>query len=104
MPNEGLENWVKELEIEELPAPYQPLARILGVELTIKLAQELGGMNVYLPKTDKLLQQLRDQKIRQEFDGGNHRELARRYQLSESRIRQILAEDGTNVDQLRLFG
>lgn len=99
-----LTSWLSEVTVEELPATYQSLARILGVELTLKLAEELGGTSIYLPKTDKLIQQLRDRKIRDEFDGGNHKTLARRYQLSESRIRQILAETDADSNQLTLFG
>jgi Mor family transcriptional regulator len=86
-------NWFKEISIEDLPAPYQALANVIGIELTFRLVEELGGSCLYLPKTDKIYIQLRNQRIQKEFNGANHKELSKRYKLSTSRIRQILADN-----------
>ena len=83
-------DWTKEIKVEDLPEVYQTIAEVIGVEHTVKLARALGGTYCYLPKLDKLLQEIRDRRIKQEFTGFNHKKLALKYGLSEIRIRQIL--------------
>ncbi len=71
----------------KLPQPYHRIARIIGVDATLKLARELGGERIYLPKLTTVT---RDEEIRQRYDGYNIRELAREYGLSERWIRKIV--------------
>lgn len=97
------EEWMAEICVEDLPEPYQSLAKRVGIEATIELAEEVGGLNLYFPKLDKTLQRIRDRRLRAEFDGGNHKELARKYNLTESRVRQIVAERELDLQQMRLF-
>lgn len=77
--------------MEDLPEVYQDVARAVGVENTLRLAEYLGGMYMYFPKLDALLRQKRDEAIRAEFDGSNYRALARKHKLTEQRIRDIVA-------------
>ena len=79
-----------EITVECLPENYQEIARIAGVDAAVKLSQYLGGSRLYYPKIDSLIRKKRDERIRREFDGANHRELARRYDLTETRIRDIV--------------
>ena len=82
--------WIKEITIEDLPEAYQEIARIIGIENALKLFEYLGGLAFYFPKIDALIQKKRDDVIRREFTGANHKDLARRYCLSERWIRQIV--------------
>ena len=95
------EKWLKELTSKDLPEPYQEISQLVGLEGTLKLADKYQGTSIYLPKLDAALRKIRDEKIKQEFSGSNHRELARKYGLTEIWVRQILAEKGP--DQMSLF-
>lgn len=90
MSNAWLAEIIDNIRIEDLPESYQTVAEIIGKENTIKLARHLGGVPVYFPKLDTLIQRKRDERIRQEFNGVNHRDLARKYDLTERWIREIV--------------
>lgn len=79
-----------EIPVQSLPETYQEVARIIGMENALRLAQHIGGGRIYYPKIESLLRDKRDEKIRAEFTGFNHRELARKYSLTETWIRDIV--------------
>jgi len=101
-----MEKWLNEIAAEIsaecLPESYQTLAEIIGVENTLKLARLLGGLVYYYPKLDTLLQKKRDDLIRREFNGTNHKELAIKYGLTERWIREIVQARPSH-DQADLF-
>lgn len=78
------------IAIESLPREYQMVAEIAGKATALKLAQCLGGTRVYYPKIESLIRDVRDECIRAEFTGFNHRDLARKYSLTETWIRDIV--------------
>ncbi|MDI3480807.1 MAG: hypothetical protein PWQ97_462 [Tepidanaerobacteraceae bacterium] len=84
------------IEAGELSWPYKELCELVGLDDTIAIARWFGGLSVYFPKYETVLRQLRDKKMLQEFDGKNFRELAMKYGLSESMVRNII---GKNVDK-----
>lgn len=90
-----MEQWVEhilaDLTMEDLPEAYQAVARTVGIENAVRLSADLGGLNYYFPQLDKMLREKRNALIRREFSGTNHKELARRYRLSEVQIREIVA-------------
>jgi len=73
-----------------LPEIYQDLAGMVGLEAALMLGREFGGMSVYIPKIETSLREWRDENIRRDFTGGNIRQLARKYRLTSTRVRQIL--------------
>jgi Mor family transcriptional regulator len=90
-----MNNWLKEIAaeipLEDLPEEYQIVAELFGVDGALRLAKESGGMRIYVPKFEKLIRARRDERIRAEFNGANHRELARKYELTETWVREIVA-------------
>ncbi len=56
------------------------------------LADYFGGTHVYIPKMEKLLKKVKYKAIIEEFDGGNIRKLAKKYDVSESTVYRILKE------------
>lgn len=90
MPNDWLSEIAAEMTPEMFHEGFQPVAEVCGVEAALRLAQQMGGGRIYVPKFESLIRERRDARIRAEFTGFNHRELARRYRLSESWIRQVL--------------
>ena len=62
-----------------------------GTRAVKMLVEHLGGMRFVFPS--KLFNQIeRNEKIRQEFTGFNHDELADRYNLKTRQIRRIVDE------------
>lgn len=90
MNSEWLKEIAAEMTADNLPECYQDIAEIIGVEATLQLSEYLGGTRFYFRKLDGLLMDKRDEQIRKEFTGNNHLPLARKYNLTETRIRDIL--------------
>lgn len=79
-----------DMPINLLPEIYQDLAETVGLDAALALGREFGGMNIYLPKVESALRSWRDINIRREFTGANVSQLARKYHLTQARVRQIL--------------
>lgn len=84
-----MEKLLEGLTVEQLPEQYQRLAEILGIEKLFRLVEEIGGRETYFPKKDKLLQLIRDEQILKEFNGYNHLELAKKYDLTVRWVREL---------------
>jgi Mor family transcriptional regulator len=84
------EKWINELSTDMLPELYQQIVSIIGVENYLSLCKEIGGTNMYIPKFDSVIRPIRDKKIKEEFDGGNYKELAIKYNLCERWVRDII--------------
>ncbi len=62
---------------------------LIGKDELLKLA-ELQSREVYVPSIKEIEKKNRNKRIRQDFTGDNHSELAQSYKLTETRIREIL--------------
>lgn len=80
----------EKIPVNLLPEIYQDLVRTVGMEATLTLGEEFGGMSLYLPKIESALRSWRDINIRNEFTGANIPQLAKKYSLTSARVRQIL--------------
>jgi len=99
-----LDGWIKDLTVDMIPeGPYRDIADTIGVANFIKLAEFVGGSTIYIPKADSFLRPARDLNIKKEFNGYNHSDLAKKYNLSERWIREICGE-GHLEGQITLFG
>jgi hypothetical protein len=103
---EGAPDWLDEIALEDLPKPHADFIELVGDRrAALHLSGKRGGEYMYVPKLDKVLIVLRDRKIRREFTGDNHRDLVRKFHLSDTWIRKILAEGDPVIDdrQAALF-
>ena len=66
------------------------MTKQIGMEVAGHIAQMWGAEVIYIPKNLILLLSVRDRKIFNEFNGTNHRELARKYNVSMQWIYQIV--------------
>lgn len=82
----------QELTKDDLPELYCLIANEIGFENTLKLAKLLGGSYIYFNKIESIERPLRDRHIREEFNGYNYKELAKKYNLTEIQIRNICSE------------
>lgn len=94
------EIWVELAEILYLPLRAAPaLASVPDEGLAVcvvhaiyQMATELGGNAVYIPKGVKLASGQKKRAIAAQFKGHNHAELALAHGVTQTRVRQILAE------------
>jgi Mor family transcriptional regulator len=63
----------------------------LALKMVLSISEYMGGMQVYLPRGDKLKQQIRDMEIYQQFNGRNIAQLTKRHHLTNKRIYEIIA-------------
>lgn len=80
------------LYIPSRPGADHPLAAAIGLPALERLARHHGGEKLQLPKLDAIQRQLRLQELRAlRQDGMSVAGLARRFNLTPRRVRQILA-------------
>ena len=96
---EELLNELSEADAALLGEDCQALIRAIGLEGFKKLIQEFSGVQLYIPKQEKVCRYLRDKKIRQEFDGSNHKTLAKKYGVTEAWCRngQLTSREAGSV-------
>ena len=88
------------IQIEDIPEQYSDIVRALGLEKFIALCDLSGGEVIYIPMLKSLANAARNGEIYKRFTGGNIRQLAAQYKLSQRQIRRIiegqkrLAKDG----------
>ncbi|MDL2288287.1 hypothetical protein LJC32_02780 [Oscillospiraceae bacterium OttesenSCG-928-F05] len=94
---------VDELTLEQIPeGMYRSIAEAIGVTNLYKLSTIVGGATVYIPKSESLLRPPRDARIKKEFNGSNHIELASKYNVTERWVR-TLCGPGNFEGQTTLF-
>ncbi|MDI3477570.1 MAG: hypothetical protein PWQ37_1906 [Candidatus Petromonas sp.] len=88
---EALKNELKaQLTPDLIPHPYNEWAKIVGSENLYEFVEKYGGTTAYIPKSDYLIREVRDNLIRQEYKKGcSYQELMEKYKLSERWIRII---------------
>lgn len=76
---------------QEVKAPIEALART-ALEQVRTLGFQLGGSQPYIPRGAAAAQKEVAEDVCRGFNGNNYGELAAKHDLSESRVRQILAD------------
>ena len=95
--------FAKELTPEHIPEGlWREVAETIGAENLYKLAELIGGATLYIPKPESLTPLPRDAHIRGEFNGWNHLELAKKYNVTDRLVRQVCGP-GCTEGQLNLF-
>lgn len=89
--------------LEVLPGEQREIAKLIGMDAYMQLVRRYGGSQVYIAKADKIEAAVRDEKIRNEFTGGNIHFLSIKYNLSERTIREIVSPFRNLEGQITLF-
>ncbi len=92
--------FVQLVEDEETPPTPERLHKLatLALRQTERLSAEEGGRNFYLGKGVRYRASLRDREMYERFGGRNYNELARAYNLTPTRVRQIM--DAMHADDI----
>lgn len=84
---------VKQIISECQNEAISELVQVLGIESTIKLLENFGGSQLYIPQIETLTKnEYRNSMIFTDFISGmSYRTIANKYELSEISIRKIVA-------------
>ena len=82
---------INKLTIDDVPENLKSVACSIGIDAFRSLIKCAGGTSVYLPSERCITKPVRDRVIRESFCG-DYREMAKRFGISEVRIRKIVGE------------
>lgn len=82
---------IDKLTIDDVPENLKSVACSIGIDAFRSLIKCAGGTSVYLPSERCITKPVRDRVIRESFCG-DYREMARRFGISEVRVRRIVGE------------
>lgn len=68
---------------------YEEIARIIGEEQTVKLYENFRGQQITFPQRLYNTEYV-SKYVKENYDGKNIRELARKFDYSERRVREFL--------------
>jgi Mor family transcriptional regulator len=71
-----------------------PIAAEVAMDVAEHVRKNIGGVATYIPRGINYDLTLRDREVWAKFKGDNYAELAREYDLTEMRVRQIVAQAG----------
>ena len=103
MNGEDIRALMDEIVPEDLPPQWQELAASLGLVNLLQLCRLYGGTSLYIPKYENLIAPAKRRAVGKLFNGRNHKELARRFELSERSIYEIASESNWKKNQISLF-
>ncbi|WP_455437471.1 Mor transcription activator family protein [Hungatella hathewayi] len=84
----------EKLTLEMIPdGIWHTVAEEIGVSNLIKLAELVGGANIYIPKAESFVRPVLYEKIKEEYNGYNTAQLARKYGITERWVREICGDD-----------
>ena len=82
-------DWTQ-VDVDKLSPQFQEIAADVGLDIVRYLIENWGGSVLYIPTMSKLASQTLRKTIRSEYTGSNEKELARKYNVSRTKIRQAL--------------
>lgn len=82
---------IDKLTIDDLHENLKSVAYAIGIDAFRSLIKCAGGTSVYLPSERCITKPIRDRVIRDSFCG-DYKEMARRFGISEVRVRRIVGE------------
>lgn len=87
-----MDPFLDNLTLEQLDGDAFDLAELIGMDAFKKLVEVYGGSSIlYVPTFAKLRNAARDRQLLQEYQSRkNLKHLARKFQMSERRARQII--------------
>lgn len=93
-----------DIVLNDLQEQHRELAEIVGIENLIALSNHFGGMQLYIPQTDKLIKNAKYKAIIEEFDGFNIKKLAKKYYVSESTVYRLVRSQIVSNSKKQLDG
>lgn len=80
------------LQYEDLDENDQDLVDCIGLDNFKNLVRTFGGSSINIKISKNIALDYRNKQICSEFDGGNYKQLARKYNLSKASVYRIIRE------------
>jgi Mor family transcriptional regulator len=81
--------------LEFLPGDLRRIAEVAGLEAALKIARAFRGTCIYVSGLDEIRKQIRDERIRQDYDAGRPvKMISIKYGLTERGVWKILKKPG----------
>lgn len=95
---------LEHVELEHLEGEQRQIAEAIGIEAYRRLVRKYAGTMMYVQTVDTVTRKVRDNMIREEYNGYNIRELATKYGISEQWVRAIVGPAAPPLEgQVNLF-
>ncbi|TCS38488.1 Mor family transcriptional regulator [Paucimonas lemoignei] len=92
---EVLADIAREIHSRLMDHPLLKLEHPIAAEVALGVAEHvrknIGGVATYIPRGLGYELSVRDRQMFEEFTGDNYHQLARKYELTEMRVRQVIA-------------
>ncbi|MCH5193145.1 MAG: DNA-binding protein [Oscillospiraceae bacterium] len=85
---------LENMTIDDLDAEQRALAECIGMDAYKNLLENYAGSCIYVRTPDRVTNRIRNECIREKFNGYNYTELAKEFDLSVVTIRRILRKTG----------
>lgn len=82
---------LEKITYKDIPENSQDLAQLIGIETFKKLVKYMGGSSIYIPKEQTLTRSIRNKIIKENFSG-DIKILAKKHQITQTQIRNILQQ------------
>lgn len=83
-------DFLDRVTLDDLSEQQRAEAEIMGLDTYVELVRFFGGGHIYFPVAETLTRRYRDEQIRSEYPALTLTQLARKYKLSLSSIREII--------------
>lgn len=83
---------LESMELKDLQENHRQIAEAVGIQGLISLCEVFGGSGIYIPQPKELIKNKVYQNIYEEFNGSNIKELANKYDVSESTVYNVVRE------------
>lgn len=80
------------VQYEDLDENDQDIADCIGLENFKNLVRTFGGSTISIKVAKNIALDYRNKQICSEFNGGNYKQLARKYNLSENSVYRIIRD------------
>lgn len=80
------------MDIRKLKEKDREIAELIGIENYMRLVNQYGGTNIYIPAAYLLNRENLEKKIKEQYNGGNATELGKKYGLSARTIVRIVTK------------
>ncbi|MCL2372910.1 MAG: hypothetical protein FWC78_05865 [Defluviitaleaceae bacterium] len=74
----------------EILPPYDTIMEAGGFDAIYAIAENLGGLTIYVPSSRTIFSKCLEKAARQEFTGNNYAALARKYGYTERHMRRVV--------------
>ena len=78
------------IKLEDIPQELVGVANFMGIDKFIEFCNEYGGIAIYFPSKKTLFRNSRNREIINRYNGKNIKDLARKFEISEVQIRNII--------------